>query len=281
VAALVAASSLAGPARADSSRQSGTVQFTNSEPNAPTGLHESADYRNPDDPNGKPPPVRQTVVHYAPGVRIDTSVPDQCQASDQQLEASGASACPAGSLIGRGFAEFDTGLPAPAASFDVDLDVLNNQDQVIFLVKPHGTNAVVSVARSTLSGSTSTTDIAAVPGGPPDGQSSVKHIEFATNVVTRMRNGHLVSYMTTPPTCPPSGQWTSSTLFTYADGASQTATAQSPCKVAAATTHPPTAAPAPPSQVHPRHRHRRRGRHAPRHHLRRVRHDRDRDRDHD
>jgi hypothetical protein len=247
------------------------VRFTTNQPNAPTGLFEAADYHNPDDPNAKPPAVRRTVVHYAPGSRIDTSVPDQCHASDQQLEASGAAACPAGSLIGHGSAEFATGLPGPAATFDLDFDVLNNQDQVIFLAKPHGTNVAVSVARSTLSDSTSTTDIPAVPGGPPDGQSSLKHIQFQTEPVTTIRNGALVSYLTTPPDCPANPLWTSTTTFTYADGVSQTATGQTPCVPAnaPAASHPPAPGPAKPGM---RHRRRARARRHPRTH--RTRHSR-------
>ena len=35
--------------------------------------------------------------------------------------------------------------------------------------------------------------------------------------------------MRTPPTCPPSGVWTTTATFTYRDGSSQNLTATSPC----------------------------------------------------
>ena len=40
-------------------RQTGTIAFGTFGPASPTSLSESATYRNPDDPSGKPPAVRR------------------------------------------------------------------------------------------------------------------------------------------------------------------------------------------------------------------------------
>src|SRR2546428_9814820 len=95
-------------------RQTGTIAFGTFGPASPTSLSESATYRNPDDPNGKPPAVRRIVVRYPAGFRIDTSVPGQCHASDQQLQTSGGGACPSDSRAGSRDAELPTRLPGPA-----------------------------------------------------------------------------------------------------------------------------------------------------------------------
>ena len=56
-------------------RQTGTIAFGTFGPASPTSLSESATYRNPDDPNGKPPAVRRIVVRYPAGFRIAWPVP--------------------------------------------------------------------------------------------------------------------------------------------------------------------------------------------------------------
>jgi hypothetical protein len=225
----------AGPATAaaqSGSRQSGTVRFTSALPGTPTGLSESALYQDPNNPGGKPPAVRTIAVRYAPGFKFDTSVPALCTASDSQIQAQGDSACPAGSRVGDGGAVFATGFPGPSSTFSVSFDIFNDKNQLIFVARQPDSGMVIQVSRSTIQDGTITTNIAATPGGPPDGQSSVQSIHFKLNQVTTTRNGAVASYLTTPPTCPSSGLWTSTGTFTYADGASQTILPTTPCVIA-------------------------------------------------
>src|SRR5258708_430225 len=119
-AALLLAAS-AAPAQAVSDRQTGAIGFSTQRASTPTSLSETASYRNPTDPGGKPPAVQRIVVHYPAGFRIDTSVPPQCHASDQELELRGDAPCPPGSKVGTGSAEFATALPGSAATFHFDL----------------------------------------------------------------------------------------------------------------------------------------------------------------
>lgn len=215
------------------SRQTGTVTFSSRAPGSPTGLGESAFYVNPSDPSNpsaKPPAVRLTVSTFTPGFRIDTSVPVQCTATDQALQAEGDAACPAASRVGSGSATLATGLPGPGASVAVDIEAFNDLDQVVFIFKPHGTAAVAGVVRGMVeNGNTLTTAIPSEPGGPPDLSSNLKQIQFSLDQVTARRGGRTVSYLTTPPTCPSSGLWVSHTTFTYSDGVSQVLAASTPC----------------------------------------------------
>src|SRR5256885_15032480 len=81
-------------------RQTGTIAFGTLGPASPTSLSESATYRNPDDPNAKPPAVTRILVPYPLGFRSDTSGPGQCPASDQPPQTSGGGARPSDRRVG-------------------------------------------------------------------------------------------------------------------------------------------------------------------------------------
>src|SRR4051794_16417322 len=100
---------LAAPATANAARQSGSFTLTTEEPGAATGNRFSLDFRNPADPAGKPYSVKTIALHLAPGSVLDTSVPEQCKATDAELMARGTAACPAGSRVGGGTITSDTG----------------------------------------------------------------------------------------------------------------------------------------------------------------------------
>src|SRR2546421_3710821 len=170
---------------AEGTRQSGTIAFGTRDAGAPTSLAETALYGAPSAPGGKPPAVRRIVVRYPPGFRIDTSVPAQCAESDAELQAQGGAACPADSRVGAGGTELATGFPGPGSSFDLDLEVYNNRDELIFLAKPRGSDVVVSVGRSAVGAGTLTTEIPPTPGGPPDGQASVRRIAVSLEEISK------------------------------------------------------------------------------------------------
>src|SRR5438874_3048228 len=79
-----------GWAAAEPPRQTAKVAFTTTTPGAPTGLSTSVDWTNPSDRTAKPYAVDKVIFRYARGISIDYAVPDQCKASDAQLEADGA-----------------------------------------------------------------------------------------------------------------------------------------------------------------------------------------------
>src|SRR5438093_1156805 len=77
-------------------------QFTTIQPGVPSGLTCSGIYHAAGAPQADPPYMRKMVFYPPPGAGFDTSVPDQCSASDVELVTQGPSACPAGSLLGKG-----------------------------------------------------------------------------------------------------------------------------------------------------------------------------------
>ena len=205
-----------GPASAaPDSRQTADMEFTTRKPNHSSGLRLKIDYVNPQDEDAKPPAVREVFEKLARGGRFDTSVPERCTASDAELVAEGASACPDGSRVGTSVITFDSGFPGPARFVPVDVVLLNNTNQLIFLSTPRGTGARV-VSRSSMDKRTLTGSVPTLPGTPPDG-AAIDTVEAELDSITR--DGK--SYITTPKECPADGRWVNKMRFTYADGVSQ------------------------------------------------------------
>ena len=214
------------------SRQTAKATFVEQRPGVPTALTFSADYVNPDDPTGKPPAVRTVVETLARDARFDTSVPRQCTATDAQLVAMGASACPAESKVGSGFIRIDTGFPGPNRFIPVDVTFLNNADQLIFLNTSRDTGTRV-VSRAPIQGGRLTSNAPPLPGTPPDG-GAVDVVQTRFERISRVIEGVRRGYVTTPSVCPADGAWTNTLSFTYADGVTQTVVSPSPCQPAAA-----------------------------------------------
>jgi hypothetical protein len=209
------------------SRQTAEVTFVEQRPGVPTALTFSVDYVNPDDPDAKPPAVRTVVETLAQGAHFDTSVPEQCGASDAQLMLQGESACPPGSRVGTGFIRIDTGFPEPNRFIEVDVVFLNNANQLIFLNTDRDTGARV-VARGTIHGGRLTSSAPPLPGTPPDG-GAIDVVETQLDSISRDVGGELRGYITTPPECPPGHAWVNTLSFTYADGVTQSVESPSPC----------------------------------------------------
>jgi hypothetical protein len=201
-------------------RQTASFVFSQSRAGQSTGLRVAIDY--PSEPETKPPAVQKVVVRLHPGTSIDTSVPARCEASNAELMASGAAACPSASKVGRGELDVDTGVPGPARILETDATFLNNKGELIFLLESGARRTVV---RATVEGRTITTEAPPLPGGPPDGFSAVKRVRFSLDA----RTTGVRDYLTTPARCPASGSWTNTAAFTYRDGQSQSVSNLSRC----------------------------------------------------
>jgi hypothetical protein len=206
---------------ADGSRQTASIVFDGQRPGQSTGTQLSIDYVNPDDAAAKPPAVKTVVIKLAPGSAIDTSIPARCEASDEQLMATGPAACPAASRVGTGELDADTGLAGPARLLQNDVTVLNNKSELILLLESKAQPTTRLVARASIQGATLTSEVPPLPGGPPDGFTAIKRV--------RLRLDPRPGYVTTPASCPSSGQWTNSISFTYRDDVTQSRSNASAC----------------------------------------------------
>lgn len=208
------------------SRQTARLEFTTEQPATPAGVELMVNYMNPDHPGAKPPAVRRVVTILAPGARYETSVPDRCAASDAELTARGSEACPPASVVGVGEFTIDTGTPGPQRFIKAGVDFLNNTDELIFLNAERKSGAR-TVLRAPIEGRRIISDVPPLPGAPPDGAAltSSRFVDFRIPEA-----GGGPGYITTPPRCPASGNWTNSVNFTYADGVTQTVESLSPCR---------------------------------------------------
>ena len=207
-------------------RQTVSVGLGTTEPGVPAGSELAIEWQNPDDPNAKPYAVETIVIRFPTGTVIDTSVPEQCKASDAELMASGASACPKDSVVGRGKVVTDSGSPGvPPRLTENTLTQFNNDGELIGLAESQDPPTRV-VTRSKLEGTLLTIPVPFLPGGPPDNALAFKTL--MTSGAPYVRNGR--AYARTPSSCPASGAWTGTIDFLYRDGVSQRVPTSVPCR---------------------------------------------------
>src|SRR5688500_15737751 len=125
------------------------------QPGGSTGIFLKINYVNPDDPEAKPYAVQTVVEKLADGTRFDTTVPEQCTASDPQLMAEGPAARPEGSVVGGGGAALDTGSPGPGRIAAQKVTQFNNQDELILLFEGESP-PTRAVSRAPIEGTTIT-----------------------------------------------------------------------------------------------------------------------------
>jgi hypothetical protein len=234
--AMLAAGAVIGvaPAAAQTGqpRQTYSDLFTTDQPGASAGRALAVDWFDPENRDGKPHSFSSLRLELAQGARFDTSAVPHCTASDAELMAQGASACPEGTVVGVDETIIDTGFPEPNRFLTSDFVFLNNEDELILLstVRENGARVVL---RGRIRDNTLAIDVPPLPGTPPDGGAATR--ERATFYPrSTVRDGRRRNYITTPPTCPSSGYWVNKVTYAYRDGVTQTTETRSPCRRASA-----------------------------------------------
>lgn len=224
-----------GAAASTAGRTVFALSFTTQRPQASTGYALSIRYQDPNDPEGKPQTFSKLVIELPAGTVFDTGVVPTCTASNAELLARGASACPPESQVGGGTVRLMTGFGPPADPFTSDVTVLQGPSQLIDLFTAQGSGRPLAVDRVMMSGSTLTDEPQSVPGGPPDGRSAVRTVKLAIAPRSQGSGGQGRSYVTTPAECPASGFWESRATVFYDDGVTDTAVSTIPCSPSATT----------------------------------------------
>jgi hypothetical protein len=210
--------------------------FTTKRPHSPTGITYAGAYHAAGDPGGNPPFLERMVFYPPPGMRYDTSVPDRCSAPDAVLQVMGPDACPAGSRLGGGTIEGLIFAPFTHAfvmdHFEHPLEILNNAGEQVVLVHSEGYSVVRG--RFLPDGSLEFAGTGCFPK-PPAGECPddyVMQLRSSTSLppYTRMRDGHLRGYATTPLKCPDSGYWRTTMRLWWADGSTDSVVSRQPCR---------------------------------------------------
>jgi hypothetical protein len=222
-AAAVPALALAGSDARQEARYTLTEKLAGQE----TGERFKFDYVNPDDPDAKPPAVEKVVTKLPRRGHFDTSVPASCEASDAELMALGADACPEDSLIGGGVVTVDTGLPEPGRIVTADVVFANNAEdadgEFIYINTVRDGSLARTVIRADVKRRKTVTLAGTLPGTPPDG-GSIDTVAFEIDSISKGQN----NYITTPPRCP-RGHWVTRVRFFYPDDVSQVERTRTPC----------------------------------------------------
>lgn len=205
--------------------------FSTQSPGASAGRTEYGDFVDPANPGGKPHAAKSVVLELASGARWDTDAIPQCTASDAELMVAGPAACPADTKVGQGPVVVDTGFEGSNRNLDIDFTAFNEDDGMILVGREKQSGGYLAVHGS-ISGGRLEIQFPPVPGTPPDGGAlKTERIVFFER--SEVRGGERHAYLTTPPSCPPSGTWVNKLTYTYADGVSQTVESVSPCVSAA------------------------------------------------
>ncbi len=200
---------------------SSTFEMTYLSPRAGAsgGIHTLMTWSDPGEPGAKPKRVTQIRFAFHPGTRIDTRALPQCHASDTKVHIEGRAACPRNTRLGFARSEVKTTttpVDKPRVTF------FNAPRQIIVLVQVEG--RVLAVYRDDIRGRTVTVNL-----GLPAGLSLLRlHAKIAPHRTVPGRP-HRV-YFRNPPSCPASGQWTTTVKFSYRDGSNQELSVPTPCQ---------------------------------------------------
>jgi hypothetical protein len=219
---MAAAVAMAAPS-ANAAAQPNRFWFTfdTTKPRTPTDAALHILYRDPEDPqnpDGKAPPLTYVKIAAPPGTVFDPTAVPACHASDAELMLLGPPACPPASRVGQGFGSVVAD-PGPPDPFVADVALFNYGEGIVEVLTFPGD--VRATDRAKFEGSsTLVLHPAVVPG--------ISEREFSF-IYHGRRRGSGKPFITTPPSCPRSGVWTSRLTYRVTTGATYHARSVTPC----------------------------------------------------
>jgi hypothetical protein len=221
--AVLATLALAAGAPAQQPAADLRIAFDTSSPGAVAGMDLVLRYGAAGDPNAKPPMIRRLSIEAPAGMLLDGDALPRCTASDEQLRTLGSRACPAQTRIGEGTITAVTGFGPPIDPYVADAVLFNSPDGFIEVVEEPSSGHPFAFERIKVEGTTMSAKVARVPGGPPDGETTVREVSLHFAPST--------GYVVTPPGCG-AGRWDYSGTFGF-DYGDVTATGSASCDPAA------------------------------------------------
>jgi hypothetical protein len=195
------------------------LTYSSQVPGSPSGFDSLATFSDPGEPGGKPKELVKIKVRFHPGTRIDTAALPRCRASDTDVRILGLRACPASTSLGIVHAE---GVISTGLHFNPVGHLFNARRAIIVVVTVDG--RYVTSFRDDWTRDTLTVNFRIPPG--------ISLIRFNPHIPGhfRERAGKRRAYMRTPPSCPATGAWTTTVLFSFRDGSTQELAAATPCR---------------------------------------------------
>lgn len=199
-----------------------TGAYSAQTPASPAGLDGLATWSDPGEPSAKPKEVGKIKVNFNPGAKLDTTALPTCGASAEDIAIRSVRACPAKTKLGEVTGQ---GVYAGGAPFNTFATLFNAKRQIIVVVTlDNARGRFLSTFRDDVKRSSITVNLKTGRG--------ISLISFKVHVPKhyRKRGGKRKAYFTTPPSCPPSGVWTTTMIFSYRDGTTDQHSSPSPCR---------------------------------------------------
>ena len=200
--------------------------YTAQKPGSSSGLDALSTWSDPGEPGGKPKEIQKIKVLFARGTKLDTRALPTCNASAEDVANLAVRACPRKTKLGevRGQGVY-AGSGAP---FNTFATLFNAKRQIIVVVtldNPKG--RLLSTFRDDVERSSITINLKIGRG--------ISLVRFQAHVPPHARKHGKKRrvYFTTPPSCPRTGMWTTTVIFSYRDGSSEQRSASTPCRVKA------------------------------------------------
>jgi hypothetical protein len=193
--------------------------YTSKVPGSPSGFDSLATFSDPGEPGGKPKELIRINVGFHSGTRIDTAALPRCRASDTEARIRGLRACPASTRLGIVHAE---GVTSTGFRVNPIGHLFNARRAIIVVVTIAGRYA--TSFRDDLTRDTLQVNFRIPPG--------ISLIRFKPHIPSHFRRhaGKRRAYLRTPPSCPATGAWTTTVVFSYRDGSNQELSAPTPCR---------------------------------------------------
>ena len=214
-------------------------------PGAASGVSVDVLFKDPEDPDAKPPALDAAELGLPAGIRIDDGALPRCEATDDDFQMQGRDACPDETRVGEGAVTVMTGVPG-ADPQTLDIVAFNGKGELVEVVFFPDTNVVAGIDRVTIEERRLVAHPPTPPGGPPDGRTAIRELRLD---VPRRIGPDGRAYVTTPPDCT-GGHWISEGRFEFDDGGKTVVESEIPCD--------PNANPVPaidvtvkPKRVHP------------------------------
>jgi hypothetical protein len=202
------------------------LTYLPTKPGSSGGIETFMTWSDPGETGGKPKRLTRIQFHFNPGTKIDTRALKQCKASDTDVRIEGARACPKASRLGFATSRVTTGVTPPDQT---QITFFNAPRQIIVMVRVEG--RTLAVYRDDIKGRVVTVNL-----GLPSGLSLLE-LRATIKPHAKGRGKKRRIYFRTPSVCPPSGEWTTTVIFTYVDGSSQQLADGSPCRKTSAAAH--------------------------------------------
>lgn len=207
------------------------AQYSSKRPNTATGIRLDTS-SNTDPETARRNPLRQFIVSLPAGSKSNYRAADVCTATDEQIQADPAGACPSGSKIGTG--EGEVSVAGVANPLILDVQAFNAKAGPIFALTAPAAQNRTSVIRSRLKGTKLTAKLEPNCVDPaatscPGQEILLTRFEIDIESISKRSGRRRIAWLTTPPQCPRGGEFKFKGTFVYDDGTKQSVNSTSDC----------------------------------------------------